>query len=196
MLTIEYKSSKSIPSCNPSKHEIEVGDKVVLELKAKNPLWPEYVVAVVSAPLEKNECGRTYLFTFDESQLNGGPVPDGCDFLEPRCYGCCDEIRAQLPNQFKTFITADTYSDLTQVDYVPSDYTGDVGGDGQKLLVQFSQGHVAVYEWQSGSLQILILINTPNTTISAAPEGGQFRFTANYWSSGTTQESVEWLANA
>lgn len=96
ILQLVYKSKRPLPSCQPGEHEIQPGAEVIVPLKPKNPLWPEYIKGVIQAPIEATPKGRIYRINFDDAQLNGGPVPDPCDFAEPRCFSCCDALREEL----------------------------------------------------------------------------------------------------
>lgn len=96
ILQLIYKSQRPLPSCQPGEHEIQPGAEVIIPLKPKNPLWPEYIKGVIQAPIQATAKGRIYRINFDDSQLNGGPQPDPCDFDEPRCFSCCDALREEL----------------------------------------------------------------------------------------------------
>lgn len=90
-----YKICDVIPSCLNGRAELQPGERARITLEPKNPLWPADLIAELIS-VERVYGGRIYTFQFDDEDLNGGPLFDGCDIaaLEPYC--CCDEIRDHL----------------------------------------------------------------------------------------------------
>ena len=91
----KYESPTCLDSC-AGHNELRVSEQVIIPLSDKNPLWPESIIADVTAvELGKvtDDFSRRYTFCFDEAVLNGGPPIEECDFDgDPRCYGCCDAL--------------------------------------------------------------------------------------------------------
>ena len=95
--SIIFNYPSCISSCRPGETELQQGEEVILELKAKNPLWPAYVKATV-AMVTASTSGRQYTFDYEEDDLNGGPTIEDCDISEICCYSCCDAITERLNN--------------------------------------------------------------------------------------------------
>lgn len=105
-LELTYRTDSCIPSCNAGQHALAPSEQVRIALKPKNPLWPSYIKAYLAAPSTLDGSERVYKFHFDDAQLNGGPIPDQCDFSEPECYSCCDDNGERINNLINTLIQA------------------------------------------------------------------------------------------
>lgn len=81
--------TEPIASCNAGETELQQGEEVNLRLSGTNHLWPDQVRATV-ALTAINDHDRTYTFTYEESELLGGPLLNKCDVSEIRCFSCCD----------------------------------------------------------------------------------------------------------
>ena len=92
----KYESPTCLDSC-AGHNELRVGEQVILNLSDKNPLWPDSIVADVTAVefgTVSDGFSRRYTFCYDDVVLNGGPAIDNCDFEgSPRCFSCCDADR-------------------------------------------------------------------------------------------------------
>lgn len=92
-----YDSPFILDSCS-GENQLSAGEQVQLFLKPKYSLWPERIIADVFSVKNgttKDKFKRQYVFTYDNSVLNGGPELEGCDFDETKpieCYSCCDKI--------------------------------------------------------------------------------------------------------
>ena len=93
--SIIFHYETRISSCRPGQTELQQGEEVILELKDKNPLWPDFIKATV-ALVQSIGTGRQYTFEYDDEVLNGAVLPEACDISEIRCFSCCDEINQRF----------------------------------------------------------------------------------------------------
>ena len=93
--SIIFHYETRISSCRPGHTELQQGEEVILELKEKNPSWPDNIRAIVGL-VQSIGTGRKYTFEYDDEVLNGAVVPEACDISEIRCFSCCDDIRDNL----------------------------------------------------------------------------------------------------
>lgn len=99
LLTLIINHESFIPSCEAGGGEIQIGEKVLLEIEPINPLWPDQIVADVERVQQGDPHGRVYTLSYCEEDLDGGPPIRECDVKSVACYTCCDELREYIDGQ-------------------------------------------------------------------------------------------------